>query len=154
MVAVLGQKVDGVLLGQRASLAPLASSNSWPRPVTIAPPTPINASALQLRMALTLAQTHACIAHLPTGGYYYVLDNKPKQYVVDGHWNVLLVGMAVLKDARNATVHGWCLQCSAGSWGGGGFHCLKANENAARAVRGLGPTPGYPPLQVPPSLPP
>jgi hypothetical protein len=48
--------------------------------------------ALQrLKMALSLAQMHTCIAHLPTGQYYYIMDNKPKQYVVDRDWNVLLV---------------------------------------------------------------
>ena len=70
---------------------------------------------LQLKMALSLAQMHTCIAHLPTGQYYYIMDNKPKQYVVDRDWNVLLVGMPFLsmRGARPAVGRGRRCHCRA-----------------------------------------
>eukprot|EP00668_Euglena_longa_P005668 GGOE01006694.1.p3 GENE.GGOE01006694.1~~GGOE01006694.1.p3 ORF type:complete len:181 (+),score=34.44 GGOE01006694.1:544-1086(+) len=49
------------------------------------------ATEAQLQLALSVAQTFACLADLPGGRYGYVLDNSRKQYGVDDRYRVWLL---------------------------------------------------------------
>lgn len=59
------------------------------------PPAPVSgaqlSNATQLRLALSVGRTFACLAALPGGRYGYVLDNARKQYGVDGGDAVWLI---------------------------------------------------------------